>query len=238
LLPRKGGRGLGLGVGAGSGELQLLTLGAIDSCDLYDVTPQLVASAESAAVAAGLSSRVSCHVADINALELPEAQYDLITFFSSLHHVLQLEDVLGECQKALKPGGVFFAAEYVGPNRFAFTPDQVGLARQIWNTIDPALRCDQPQLPVPNPMETAAADPTEAIRSEEIISLCRKAFPATHVASEDVCLTYILWFGLNHDRLFESEKGFELVSWLLDADEAFVRSGRLSPLYADIFARK
>lgn len=238
LLPVKGGRALGLGVGSASAELELLGLGAAASYDLYDVTPQLIAAAQETAHAAGMSDRVHCVVADVNQVELPPNSYDLITFFSSLHHVDRMEHVLEQCHRALKPGGVFFASEYTGPNRFAFTPDQLALARRIWQSLDPALRCAHPVMPVPNPLEVAAADPTESIRSEEIITLCRSYFPATHIVSEDVCLTIILWYGLDHDALFETDAGYELVRWLLDMDEAFVRSGRLPTFQAELIARK
>ena len=232
----KGGRGLG--VGAASGELELLRLNVVSTFDLYDVTPQLIDAASRAATEQGFGNRVRCHVADVNGIELPRDSYDLITFISSLHHVEQLEHVLGQCYGALRPGGVLYAQEYVGPSRFAFPPDHVELARKIYRTLDPALRCGQPDLPVPDPLAVAEADPTESVRSAEIIGVCRRVFPAIHIIPEDVCLTLILWYGLNYDTLYDTQAGHDLVSWLLEVDQALVRSGRLPAYHVEILARR
>ncbi len=104
-----GGRGLGLGVGGAAAELELLSLGTVSSFDLYDATPELIASAGRAAAKRGFGACVRCAVADINRLELPPNSYDVITFFSSLHHVENLEYVLAQCHRALRPGGVLYA---------------------------------------------------------------------------------------------------------------------------------
>lgn len=131
-----------------------------------------------------------------------------------------------------------YAQEYVGPNRFAFPPDHVDLARQIYRTLDPALRCGLADLPVPDPLAVAAADPTESIRSQEIIGACRRVFPATQVISEDVCLTLILWYGLNHNSLYETDAGRDLVRWVLQIDQSLVQAGRLPTYHAEIVSRK
>jgi SAM-dependent methyltransferase len=237
-LSPPGGHALGLGVGGAAAERELLALNAVTSYEFYDVSPQLVDAARRSVEEAGLGQRVTCQVADMNRIKLPAETYDLITFISSLHHVERLEYVLDECAKALRPGGLFYALEYVGPNRFAFPDDHVRFARRLWSTLDPALRCAQAQLPTPNPLAVAAADPTESIRSEEIISVCQRVFPTVEIVPEDVCLTLILWYGLNHDALYDTPAGHNLVRWILDVDEALVRTHRLPTYHAEILARK
>jgi hypothetical protein len=52
------------------------------------------------------------------------------------------------------------------------------------------------------------------------------------------CLTLILWYGLNHDALYDRLGGHELVRWLLEVDQALVRAGRLPSYHAELVARK
>jgi GT2 family glycosyltransferase/SAM-dependent methyltransferase len=236
-LPRLPLRGLSLGAGAGLFELDLVRRGVVTSFDLMDVTPQLMQSASEKAAAEGFGDRVRCLTADINRVELEPASYDLVTFVSALHHVERLEHVLEECRRALRPGGHFFITEYVGPNRFAFPPDHLAIAQAMYRTIDPRLRLSLPNLPSPDPRDVVAADPTEAIRSEEILELVPRYFSGAQVVSLDVCLTLILWYGLNHDALHDTEDGHTLVRWLLDVDRSLVRSGRLPTYHADLLAR-
>ena len=236
-LPRVPLRALSLGAGAGLFELDLVRRGVVTSFDLMDVTPQLMQSASEQAAADGFGDRVRCLTADINRVELEPASYDLVTFVSALHHVENLEHVLEQCRRAIRPGGFFFINEYVGPNRFAFPAEHVSLARAMYRTIDPRLRISLPDLPSPDPRDVVAADPTEAIRSQEILEIVPRYFPAVQVLSLDVCLTLILWYGLNHDALHDTDEGHTLVRWLLDVDRSLVRSGRLPTYHADVLAR-
>lgn len=237
-LPRKATRAAGLGVGAGNAELALMSTGMVDTFDLFDITVDLLAQAATQAQQLNMASRVHCHVADVNWLELPPNSYDLITFCSSLHHVANLELVLHRCREALRSGGVFFAHEYIGPDRFAFPDDHVHLARSVYRTLDPKLRGPLPVLPVPRPLDVMVTDPSESIRSSEIPGLIQKYFPEAQVVSSDVALTIILWYGLNHDAMHDTADGHELARWLLDVDEALVCSGRLPTYQAAFIATK
>ena len=174
-LPRAPLRALSLGAGAGLFELDLVSRGAVASYDLVDITPQLMEGAAARAAEQGFAGRIRCYTADINRIEIEPDAYDLITFVGALHHVERLEHVLDACREGLRPGGLFFISEYVGPNRFAFPPAHADLANEIYCSIDPRLRT-QPVMPRPNPRDVAAADPTEAIRSEEILDLVSRFF--------------------------------------------------------------
>ena len=122
---------LSLGAGAGFFELDLVTLGAVTTFHLVDITPQLMEGATARAKEKGIADRIRCTTADINRIEIEPGAYDLITFIGSLHHVERLEHVLEACRRGLRPGGVLYVAEYVGPNRFAFPPAHVQLASEI-----------------------------------------------------------------------------------------------------------
>ena len=237
-LPPAPQRGVSLGVGTAASELALLERGAIGKLDLYDAAGALIASGRETAAEAGLSGRALFHVGDLNELELEPGAFDVVIWLSALHHVSALEHALEQCYRALRPGGLFFAHEYVGPNRFAFPAEHVDLARTIYRTLDPSLCSSWPALPVPDPVEVASVDPTESVRSEEIIDAVRHRFPSARVISYEACLTIIMWYGLNHDALYESERGFDLVRWLLDVDANLVRSGRLWSYQALLLANK
>jgi SAM-dependent methyltransferase len=64
-------------------------------------------------------------VADLNKEDLPRNEYDLIWANGALHHIRELDVVIPKFYDALKPGGLFVANEYVGPNY-----QQIGLRQQ------------------------------------------------------------------------------------------------------------
>jgi SAM-dependent methyltransferase len=64
--------------------------------------------------------RVETLAADLNFVDLPESSYDVIVSSSTLHHVINLEDLARQINRALAPGGFFFLQDYVGESFFRF----------------------------------------------------------------------------------------------------------------------
>jgi 2-polyprenyl-3-methyl-5-hydroxy-6-metoxy-1,4-benzoquinol methylase len=61
-----------------------------------------------------ISGTATYQTADLNRLELPADTYDVISVKSSLHHLVNLDHVIGETHKALKPGGLLWTSETIG----------------------------------------------------------------------------------------------------------------------------
>jgi SAM-dependent methyltransferase len=249
-------RAIGIGAGHSVFELGLLGTGAVEAFDLYDLSAKALELAERSASSLGVSDRIATHVTDINTVDLEPKRYGLATFYSSLHHVVDLDGVVSRLAHALRDDGVLFAAEYIGPNRFEFGPAELELARAFFDALDPKLRYTwspepaswgqrlrgrpsdpvRPSLPVPDPAEIAAADPTEAVHSGEIVETLERYFGGVHVAPMGGALAYPLWAGLNHDYVFEDRDGVRFVETLVDLDQALTESGRLPTYFALIAA--
>jgi SAM-dependent methyltransferase len=176
-------RVLSLGCGAGNLERRLFSMDVARHYEGIDVAPQAIERARIAADALpGADIRYS--VADINTITLQANHYDAIFCHMSAHHFSDLEKIFFEVHKALKPGGIFFLDEYVGPKQFQWLPHQVGL-------ID-LLRRHLPERWVrtaegeylrgfrgPTVDELVAVDPTEAIRSNEVLQVLARQFVVT-----------------------------------------------------------
>ena len=103
--------------------------------------------------------------------------------------------------------------------------------------LTPSLTCGESALPLPDPKDVERADPSEAVHSSEIEVIVRETFDAVEVFSRGGCLPFTLWWGLNHDALFDSGPGMALVDLVCRLDEAMVMSGKLPAYFADIVAR-
>lgn len=62
---------------------------------------------------------VAYRQADLNTLQLPSDAYDVIVVKSSLHHLVNLDHVIAEIHRALKTGGLFWAADTNGDEAFS-----------------------------------------------------------------------------------------------------------------------
>lgn len=239
LKGRKNLRALGIGTGTCATELRILSSSDIASYDLYDISPVALDAGKSMAREIGVESRANFLCADIHAVELPEAAYDVITFIASLHHIEDLDGILQRCYRALAPGGVIWAAEYIGPDYFNYPPEHTDLAKRIWNALRPELKKTwEPELKFPSVEEVIAADPTESIHSSRIPDAMKAAFDRVEVIPTYGTFAFILFWGLNYDPLYETELGKEFVTTVLDIDTSLIDSGALPHYFAYLVGHK
>jgi SAM-dependent methyltransferase len=195
---------LGLSVGCGTGLLErdILAKGVCSRIEGVDFSPESIADAERCAEEAGLSWRLSYRVEDINAIRLAPKRYDVVFFHGSLHHIRNVERVLEEVRGALKPGGLVFVDEYMGPARSEWNDAEWGFARSAFDALPEVLK-NRSELAIPLPMD----DPSESVRSSAILPACRRLF---EVLEERPYGGNILWFifpCLDIARLTEDETG-------------------------------
>ena len=185
-----GGDWLSLGCGEGGFERWLAGTGVADSVMGVDISTAAVDIANRAARDEGLE-QVSFRVADLNRDSLDPGAYDVVFTSMSLHHIAELEAAIESIYGALRPGGIFLANEYVGPSRFQFPADQKELAERVIAMLPRELRFHpvasrEAGRPVykdrylsRTPEQWLEVDPSEAVRSSEIIGLLGARFPRT-----------------------------------------------------------
>jgi 2-polyprenyl-3-methyl-5-hydroxy-6-metoxy-1,4-benzoquinol methylase len=61
--------------------------------------------------------RLEFEIADLNKVVLGEAEYDCIVSFSTFHHLINIERLIGECYKALRTGGRLIVFDHVQEGR-------------------------------------------------------------------------------------------------------------------------
>ena len=147
-----------------------------------DISEGAIAHARALAAEIGLAPTIRYMAADLNHFELPPQRFDFIFFFQSLHHIEALEDVLGHCQRALRPSGLLLVNEFVGPSRFQWTSRQLDMANALTAVLPEDLRRDLQQGGVkteivrPTVRHMVTHDPSEAVRSAEIEPLVKAYF--------------------------------------------------------------
>lgn len=174
------GRILVLGCGAAGIENRIVQSGWAAAAVALDLSPRALALAAADAQAAGLTT-VTHRLADINALpvgdpDLQPGSFDAVLGIAGVHHCANLEGLYAAVAQLLKPGGWFYLDEFVGPNRFQWPEIQVGLISGFLSALpDPLARTGAGHLRRgylrPTVRQVIAVDPSEAVRSAEIIPL-------------------------------------------------------------------
>jgi ubiquinone/menaquinone biosynthesis C-methylase UbiE len=179
-IPR-GGRWLSIGCGSGAFELHLAEQGYFARMDALDIAPGAIAAARQRADALGITN-VAFAVADVEQQRLPAAHYDVIVTAMGLHHLRKLEFFFEEATIALKPDGWLILDEFVGPSRWQWPERQLVAMNLLLAALPEAYRHDaitgqlRERVLRPTIQQMLDADPSESVRSAEIIPLLEQQF--------------------------------------------------------------
>lgn len=120
------------------------------------------------------SEEMSLLNGDLNFIELPEDRYPLIFCHGVLHHIINLEHLLFQINRALTKNGIFIVCEYVGEKKQQWQDVKSVLIKEKliekFSFIYPFLNLDFNKRPILN------RRPLESIRSDEIPVLLKKTF--------------------------------------------------------------
>jgi SAM-dependent methyltransferase len=180
--------GLSIGCGEGSWpEMVLFETGFFSSFDVMDIAQGLLNRQERVARSKGLD-RIQYLQQDLNRVVLAPEKYDLIWAVGTIHHIERLEEFFKQVKSALKPDGVLVMREYVGPNRLQFTDDQLARANAVLSTLPVKYRRKWHGLPKKqeariNAEKLISEDPSEAVRSIDIIPVLQKELKMVHFAN-------------------------------------------------------
>jgi 2-polyprenyl-3-methyl-5-hydroxy-6-metoxy-1,4-benzoquinol methylase len=224
-------RGLSVGCGSGLLERDVLSKGICEAMEGIDFSEESLEQARFSAEEAHLSQRLEYRAEDINALKLPRARYDIVFFHGSLHHVRHIERVLTEVRQALKPGGLVYLDEYMGPSRSEWSDEEWGFARSAFDALPEELK-NRPGLMIPLPLD----DPSESVRSSAIRPAAARLF---EIVEERPYGGNILWFVfpcLDMERLRQDSTG--ALSRLIALEDHLLERGWVESYFRVLIAKK
>jgi len=235
-----------LSIGCGDGELErgLAKLGAFRRCDAWDISPASIATARRRAREEGYD-HITYAVHDVNVAPIAEAAYHVVYFHSSLHHLEALEEVCERVAAALAPGGWLFFEEFVGPSRFVLTERQKEVIRAAFALIPPRLRvrwdgaAPAPAYApaIPDPVAVAAADPSESIRSAEILEVVGHYFDIVDLRKSGGTLLQFLLHNIAGSFRQDEPDSMRVLDLLMAIEDTLIDIGDLGSDFVGVAAR-
>lgn len=240
-------KGLSLGCGSGFVERRALELNLVSYFDAVDISEEAIKVAKELATRSKLNNRINYLIKNINNIFLPENHYDLILVSHALHHIENLEHVLNEINKSLKPDGILVLNEYVGPSQFQFTEKQLRIMNELLEILPSRYRldlssCDNKKIKEKierPPIEFMnQVDPSEAIRSAEITPLIKKNFEVITQRDYGGTLLQFLLANIvgNFDEKKEEDRAF--LDFLFKIEEILIRENIIKSDFTVIVAKK
>jgi SAM-dependent methyltransferase len=227
---------LSLGCGYGGVELGYARrLGRPFELLGLDLNPHLFARAEKIAADEGLPMRF--RAADLNFITLRPASFDLIFAHAAIHHALNLEHLLDQVRRALRPGGRFIVLDIIGQSQVLFWRENHEYAARLidllplryrWAGIRGWLRGRSIGLgPYSEPAEQHGM---EGIRQEEIEREILARFEPLKLFRYGAFMRLICTHPILGKRLDPADsRARRVLESLCAEDVAAVASGRLRP---------
>lgn len=189
LFPRLFEYGLSLGCGWGALERDAIHLGICRYFDAYDMSKDAIEVAESEALKNALEKHIVYYCDDLNTVTFETGKYDICFGAAAIHHVNNLEHLFSQITEALRPGAYLVLNEYVGPARFQWNNEIEQLMNKLLAIIPDSLKTSlrngiiKGEVRRPNPTDVIKTDPSEAVRSDEILWLFEKYFQTIYRAN-------------------------------------------------------
>lgn len=233
-------RAISIGAGRAETEIEMLRKGYVDHFLLIDISAAGISYAKEQAEKYGFGERLTCQVVEPGIPKIAGEDYDLVMYVASLHHMDDIGQAIDAALEGLKVGGFLWCAnEYVGPNRFFYPKSHVDIVEKYYSLL-PVSMCKHKvqKLILPTAEEVAAADPSEAPHSEDIVETFLRLSNGGEITPLYGSFAFIIFWGLNHDALYETEEGRRLMLEILRIDQALVEANVLPTYFAHLVAQK
>lgn len=236
---------LALGCGFGGFERAAIDLGIAKKFHANDLSTGAIEKARQDAREADMADKIEYRVLNLDECVLPRETYDAIFAVSSAHHVFQLENLFRQCRQALKPGGLMFLDEYIGPSRFQSSPFVVEIINKV-RALLPArylrsLFANDGSLIgpyIPSPVEHfEKVDPSGAIRSAEIVNTLKMYFDVIEFRPYGGAILHMLFSGIMGNFDENNDADVTLLNVLATFEETLEKAGALESDFAAIVAK-
>jgi SAM-dependent methyltransferase len=220
-------RVLVLGCGEGWLERTVAQWPFVARIDASDAAAEAVARARAMA-----PPNVHYTTADLNVAELEPDANDVVVAHSVLHHVENLEHCLAQIERAMKRDATLIINEYVGPNRFQFGDDILAIINELLVALG------YPPRERPPVEQVIAADPTEAVRSEELMPMLAERFEILEQKALGGTVLMHLLYDIVQDFRWENARERSIVDMLCTFEGALVDAGAIPSDFVIAAARK
>jgi SAM-dependent methyltransferase len=151
---------------------------------------------------------------------------------SSIHHVEKLEHLFAQVRDALRPGGYFFLDEYIRPTKFQWTNEQLRVMNEQLDTLPESLKRSVSE---PGTYKTRVirktiayvneADPSEAVRSAEIVPLLSRYFQILELNGYGGSMLHELLYDIAGNFNRENPGSLEHLHSLFQLEDELIAAG-------------
>jgi ubiquinone/menaquinone biosynthesis C-methylase UbiE len=236
--------GLSLGCGDGSLERHAIQYNICHQIDAYDNSKNSIEVAKQFCKDNNLESLIHYHHEDINEIILEKNKYDIVFIGSALHHFENLEYIFNEIKKGLKSDGLLVINEFIGPTQFQWNDKQLKIINDLLNLLPENFKIDRTSGEIKTKVDKPSIesmnnlDPSEAIRSSEIIPVLSQYFNIIERVDYGGTILHLLLYAIVDNFEGSNEKDICILKMLGYIEDLLISEKVLSSDFTIIVAKK
>ena len=230
------------GCGTGSKELKFARFENFGLIEAFDISNERIKVAKENAENLGLKN-MQYKIADVQSFNFEKNYYDVIVFDSFLHHIKNLDKILNKIYYSLRDDGLIVINEYVGPNRFQWSKEQLNISnealnklprlyRKRWNSNKIKTKSYRPGL-----FRMILSDPSEAVNSENILQKIRVKFKVLEEKPYGGNILHLTLKDISHNFIIENEESIKLLDTLFKIEDDFLQRINESDFIFGIYSK-
>jgi SAM-dependent methyltransferase len=229
---------LSLGCGGGRAERLLIKSGICGQIIGIDVSEGALTEARAAAETEGLA--ITYQQGDLNSIDLPQGNFDLVVTQTCLHHVLELERLAGQIAVSLVPGGCLWVDDFIGESQFQWLDRRISAANALLQALPERYRhsrlTGRAITEIVRRAPGTLISPFESIRSSEIVPIFTSHFDIEWKSETNTLLHLVAPVGTRANYA-ATQEGRDMFEVLYASDKVLLETGALPPLSGQFVLR-
>lgn len=197
-----------------------------------EISPALIERATTRIDAEGLSQWISFTQGDVNHWIASEPEsFDGVIANQFLHHIVELEFVFEQVERALKPDGLFMTIDLIGRNGHMRWPEAMAIINPIWASLEKRYKYNHQMKRVDEEFVNwdCSTEGFEGIRAQDILPLLVDRFNfKVFLGFGNLTDIFVdRGYGHNYDPVSEKDRNF--ISALATRNDYLIDTGFLKP---------
>jgi len=219
---------LSIGCGCGASEREFLGTNFFSEIHGCDISPESLQIAKNKAEEIDKNRIITYFFYNANSDDLKD-KYDIIFVHNCVHHIERLEFFYENVRKALKPNGIFIQNEYTGAPRFQHSGISIKTVNLLLSLLPQRLKRKNTYQKI-RMQDIILSDPSEAIRSDEIIPLTKKYFSKSKIWKFPCLIMHFLYQCVNADEFHTNKRrSLKLCSLVFNSERLLNYLGLVKP---------
>ena len=213
-----------IGCGNGWVERQLYDLGIGKHFDAFDISEEYLETAEKEKK----GRNITYYIDDINNLEkLQKNKYNAVFNVGVLHHTFRMTKALWQISQSLKPDGLLFNFDYIGPAQNQYSDQHLKIMQEINESLPKRFRTKHDLRPPKGAF--ALGDPSEAVNADLVKPTIERFFDIVYQQNLNGGIAYqILWNNIDEFNK-KDELSSEILEYIIKKDEELT-NGKIVPI--------